>query len=152
MKTALTLTVGFVLGLTLNLFGPQASAQAPPSAEKTAWYFYRVTWGHQDEFLDLFVKNHWPVLKAQLGGRLTAVKAYVPMYHGDGRADWTFATALTFRDANTMVGPSPESEIVRKLFPDQATFRKEEARRFEILDAHWDIPLTEIDLDARRPR
>jgi hypothetical protein len=32
------------------------------------------------------------------------------------------------------------------VYPDQATFKKEEQRRFEILDAHWDVPLNELDL------
>jgi len=128
------------------------SAQAGARAERTAWYFYRVTWGHQDEFLDLYQKNHHPVLKEEMkSGRITAVRTYVPTYHGDGRADWTFAVAITYRDTAAMTGPSGEDEIVRRLFPDQATFRREEARRFEILDAHWDVPLNEIDLDTRRP-
>jgi hypothetical protein len=83
-------------------------------------------------------------------GRITAVRTYVPTYHGDGRADWTFAVAITYRDTAAMTGPSGEDEIVRRLFPDQPTFRREEARRFEILDAHWDVPLNEIDLDTRR--
>lgn len=119
-----------------------------PSAE-TVWYFYKVRWGSQDEFLDLFTKNHYPVLKAQLGGRLTAIKTYVPAYHGDGRADWTFVVSLTFRDAAALVGPSGEAEIVRKLFPDQDRFKTEERRRFELVEAHWDVPLKEIDLETR---
>jgi hypothetical protein len=111
-----------------------------------------VKWGHQDEFVDLFRKNHYPVLKEEMkSGRITAVRTFVPTYHGDGRADWTFAVAITFRDTAAMVGPSGEEEIVRHLYPDQATFKKEEQRRFEILDAHWDVPLNELDLDARVP-
>jgi hypothetical protein len=149
MRTGLTLAVGFIAGLAINLASPHVAAQNAPSAERTTWFFYTTKWGSQDEFLDLFVKNHYPVLKAQLGSRLTAIKAYVPTNHGDGRADWTFATALTYKDVNVMVGPSPESEIARKLYPDQATFAKEEARRFELLQAHWDVPLTELDLEAR---
>jgi hypothetical protein len=43
-----------------------------------------------------------------------------------------------------MNAPSGEDEIVRKLFPDQDTFKKEEQRRFELLDAHWDVPLNEL--------
>ena len=137
----------------LRAAGPQAPAtQTLARAERTVWYFYRVKWGHQDEFVDLFQKNHYPVLKDQIKtGRMTAVKTYVPTYHGDGRADWTFAVVITFRDAAAMMGPSGEDEIVRRLYPDQATFRREEQRRFELLDAHWDVPLNEVDLDARRP-
>ncbi len=127
------------------------AAQAASRTERTAWYFYRVKWGHQQEFVDLFQKNHYPVLKDQMKtGRITTVRTYQPTYHGDGRADWTFAVAITFRDVAAMTGPSGEDEIVRRLYPDQATFIKEERRRFEILDAHWDVPLNELDLDARR--
>ena len=34
-----------------------------------------------------------------------------------------------------------EQELIAKMYPDQATFRKEERRRFELLVAHWDVPL-----------
>jgi hypothetical protein len=124
------------------------AAQSAARAEKTAWYFYRVKWGHQEEFVALFQRNHYPVLREQMKtGRITAVRTYVPTYHGDGRADWTFAVSITFRDVAAMVGPSGEAEIVKKLYPDQEKFRKEEQRRFEILDAHWDVPLNEIEMN-----
>lgn len=137
---------------TLGAPRPQApAAQSAPLSERTTWYFYRVKWGYQAEFVDLFQKNHYPVLKEEINeGRMTAVKTYAPSYHGDGRADWTFAVAITYRDAAAMVGPSNEAAIIRRLFPDQATFLKEEQRRFELLDAHWDVPLNELDLDTRQ--
>ncbi|HEY8151952.1 MAG TPA: hypothetical protein VIK51_23805, partial [Vicinamibacteria bacterium] len=75
------------------------AAQSSATAERAVWYFYKVKWGFQDEFVELFKKNHLPVLKAQQeAGRMTAVRTFVPTYHGDGRADWTFAVAITFRD------------------------------------------------------
>ena len=128
------------------------AAQSASQSERTVWYFYRVKWGFQEEFVGLFRKNHYPVLQAQVkSGRMTSVRTFVPTYHGDGRADWTFAVAITFKDTAAMTGPSGEDEIVRRLYKDLATFRKEEQRRFEILDAHWDVPLNEVDLDARKP-
>ena len=75
----------------------------------------------------------------------------MPTYHGDGRADWTFAVAITYRDTAAMTGPAGEAEIIARLYPDQATFRREELRRFEILNAHWDVPLNEIDMQSRVP-
>jgi hypothetical protein len=118
--------------------------------EVTTWYFYTVKWGHQDEFLDLFQRNHYPVLKARMqAGAYASVKTYVPRYHGDGRADWTFAVELVAREGAT--GVPPEEETIRKLYPDQAKFRREEQRRFEILAAHWDVPLNAVDLDTRVP-
>ena len=140
--------------LTLGLGGVRAQAPAAQSAgrsERTAWYFYRVKWGFQEEFVALFNKNHLPVLREGIkSGRITAVHSYVPTYHGDGRADWTFAVAITFKDTGAMTGASGEEEIVKRLYPDQATFRKEEQRRFELLDAHWDVPLNEVTPPAGR--
>jgi hypothetical protein len=128
------------------------AAQSGSRAERTAWYFYRVKWGYQEEFVSLFRKNHLPVLQAQVkSGRMTSVRTFVPTYHGDGRADWTFAVAITFKDTAAMMGPSGEEEIMRKLYPDQNAFKKEEQRRFEILDAHWDVPLNELDLETSKP-
>jgi hypothetical protein len=127
----------------------QASAATAP-ATKTTWYFYTVTWGFQDEFLDLFQKNHYPLLKAQQqAGRFASVRTFIPQYHGDGRADWTFVVELVER-VGAGGGPT-EQELIAKMYPDQATFRKEERRRFELLVAHWDVPLNPIDLDTRKP-
>ena len=145
--------VGGVLALQPGaLLSAQApAAQAAARAERTTWYFYRAKWGFQDEFVDLFAKNHYPVLKEEMKtGRITAVRTFVPTYHGDGRADWTFAVAITYKDAAAMMGPSAEAEIVRRLYPDQARFKSEEKRRFEIVDAHWDVPLNELDLSDRK--
>lgn len=116
-----------------------------PSDERTVWYFYKVRWGFQEEFLALFRKNHYPVLKAQLGTRFSAVRLYEPKYHGDGRADWTFVVSITYPTQAAMNEPHNEPEIARQLFPDQEQFRREEQRRFELLDAHWDVPLKEIE-------
>jgi hypothetical protein len=148
--TLAALLTGFVLSGLIALRAQAPAGQSSSRIEKTAWYFYRVKWGYQDEFVTLFRKNHYPVLREGMKtGRITAVRTFVPSYHGDGRADWTFAVAITFRDAAAMVGPSGEAEIVKKLYPDQTTFRREEQRRFEILDAHWDVPLNEVDMEAK---
>jgi hypothetical protein len=129
-------------------------AQAPPKQAagepKVTWYFYTVKWGFQDEFLDLFQRNHYPVLKArEKAGQFRSVRTYVPEFHGDGRADWTFAVELV-APPNPPATPTTE-EIVAKLYPDRAKFVREEQRRFEILVAHWDSPLNRIDFDTRKP-
>src|SRR5437868_7344911 len=141
-----------VLAIIVAALAPAGRAQAPAqqsgaNSQKTVWYFYRVKWGYQDEFQTLFARNHLPVLREEIkAGRLVTVKTFVPTYHGDGRADWTFAVAITYKDVAAMVGPSGDEEIQRRLYPDRAKFLKEEQRRFEILDAHWDVPLNELEL------
>ena len=128
----------------LNAQAPAAQSLTNPA--KTVWYFYRVKWGFQDEFVALFAKNHLPVLREEMKtGRILSVRTYVPTYHGDGRADWTFAVVITYKDVAALVGPSGEEEIQKRLYPDRAKFLKEEQRRFEILDAHWDVPLNEVE-------
>ena len=154
-----TTPVPYALGLAalLSIAIPAAAllrAQAPAAqsttrAERTVWYFYRVKWGFQDEFVRLFQKNHYPVLREEMkSGRITSLRTFVPTYHGDGRADWTFAVAITYKDTAAMTGPSGEADTVKRLYPDQATFTKEEQRRYENLDAHWDVPLNELDLST----
>ena len=148
LLTLLSIRPGHVGASALQ--APAAQSGARP--ERTTWYFYKVKWGHQEEFVDLFQKNHYPVLKEEIkAGRMTSVRTFVPTYHGDGKADWTFAVAITFKDTAAMTGPSGEEEIVRRLYPNHAQFLKEERRRFEILDAHWDVPLNDVNLDTRRP-
>ena len=52
---------------------------------------------------------------------------------------------IVYRDWAAMEEHS-EREIAARLYPDQATFRTEERRRFELLDAHWDVPLEDLPL------
>ena len=141
-------TLVVVLAGTLAV-GAQAPAKQAGGEPKTTWYFYTVKWGYQDEFVDLFQRNHYPVLKAkQKAGQFLSVRTFVPEFHGDGRADWTFAVELVV-PPNAPSTPSDE-EIISKLYSDRAKFAKEEQRRFEILLAHWDVPLNRLDLDARK--
>jgi hypothetical protein len=148
MKKSTALAVALLLAMALPF---QAFAQDGPVR---AAYYYTVKWGYQDEFARLFFKNHYPVLQAQMGekGRITGVEVMRPTYHGDGRADWTFLVVITFANMNGFVGPNQETAIQKRLYPDQETFKKEEQRRFEILDAHWDVPLVVVAPPAPEKR
>ncbi|HEY5434282.1 MAG TPA: hypothetical protein VIK13_03550 [Candidatus Limnocylindrales bacterium] len=109
-------------------------------------YFYRTRWGHHDEFMDLFKRNHWPILRDQLAaGRYTAVELRTPRFHGVGEAGWDVLVSITYRDWAATQEHS-DGEIALSLYPDQATFKAEEQRRFELLDAHWDVVLEDRPL------
>ena len=134
---------GLVAGMRIRAQAP--ASQSAARTERTVWYFYRVKWGFQDEFVRLFNRNHLPVLREEMKeGRIVDVRTYVPTYHGDGRADWTFAVVITYKDVAAMTGPSNADAIVKRLFANQVEFQSLEQRRFEILDAHWDVPLNEV--------
>ena len=110
-------------------------------------YFYRTKWGAHEEFVELFRKNHWPILREQqAAGRYANVELFTPRFHGDGRADWDVLVSISYRDWAAMQEHS-DAEIARRLYPDQAAFRAEERRRFELLDAHWDVVLESRPLE-----
>ena len=53
-----------------------APAQSAPAADRpfVVEYYYKTKWGHAEEFLKLFKKNHYPVLKKEAEmGRIVKV-------------------------------------------------------------------------------
>lgn len=121
---------------------PQGGADQPYSVE----YYYKVQWGHQQEFLDLFLKNHYPLLqKVVTTGRMLSVKIESPAYHTTEDGRWDYRVTIRFKNSTLATTSNPDEEaMIRELWPDQATYKREEQRRFEILLAHWDLPVTEI--------
>jgi hypothetical protein len=109
----------------------------------TAAYFYRIKWGYVDEWLELYERNHLPLLLAQVkSGRMLETRTYVPRFHGDGRADWNVMVTITYRDWAAMEEHS-EPGLLESLYPDRERHAAEEQRRFALMEAHWDVPLEE---------
>jgi hypothetical protein len=139
------------LALASVLFAPLAmlAQNAPAPQPYTVEYFYKVKWGHQDEFLNLFRKNHWPLLKKQVElGRIVSLQLAAPRYHQPEEARWDYRVTIVFKDAARAMEGDP-AELIKQMYPDQATFKREEQRRFEILEAHWDLPVTPVDLERQ---
>ncbi|HUV95882.1 MAG TPA: hypothetical protein VMV98_00290, partial [Acidobacteriaceae bacterium] len=75
---------------------PQGAANAPYTVE----YYYKTQWGHQQEFLDLFLKNHFPLLrKIQQTGRITALKIETPANHMTEDARWDYRVTITYKNS-----------------------------------------------------
>ncbi len=51
-----------------------------------------------------------------------------------------------FKNATVANDPFDEAALQKKMYSDQETFQREEQRRFEILNAHWDLPVKSVDL------
>lgn len=147
MKFHLALVIGFFL------LGSGAYAQTPggaPNQPFTVEYYYKAKWGYADEFLQLFKKNHYPVLKKEMEiGRIAKVWVDQPRYHTTEDGRWDYRVTIVFKNAAIANDNFDSSAIIKQLYPDQDTYKKEEQRRFEILDAHWDLPIKDVDLDAR---
>jgi hypothetical protein len=120
----------------------QAKSQDQPFVVE---YYYKARWGHADEFLALFKKNHLPLLQKQVeAGRMLGVKIERPRYHATEDGRWDFRVTITFKSVAAAHEPGGEEAIIKQLYPDQATFKREEQRRFEILEAHWDVPIVTV--------
>ena len=141
LRTALLLPV-LVLPAWAQGAPPQAAADQPYTME----YYYKVQWGHQQEFLQLFLRNHYPLLKKMVeGGRMLSVKIETPANHMTEDARWDYRVTIKFRNSTVATTANPdEQSLIKQLWPDQQTYQREEQRRFEILLAHWDIPVTDI--------
>jgi hypothetical protein len=136
------LSFSFAAPLMAQGAPPQGGADQPYAVE----YYYKVQWGHQQEFLDLFLKNHYPLLKRIVAtGRMLSVKIDAPAYHTTEDGRWDYRVTIRFKNSTVATTSNPdEAEIIKELWPDQEKYKKEEQRRFEILAGHWDLPVTEI--------
>ena len=144
MKLARVVLCLSVAALSLHAQGapPQGSANQPYTME----YYYKTQWGHQQEFLDLFLRNHYPLLqKGVESGRTLSVKIETPANHMTEDARWDYRVTITYKNSTVATTSDPdEPALIRKLWPDQARYTKEEQQRFAILLAHWDLPVSDV--------
>ncbi len=120
----------------------QGRADQPYAVE----FYYKVQWGHQQEFLQLFLKNHYPLLRKNVeSGRMISVKIEQPANHMTEESRWDYRVTIRFKNSTLATTANPdEQRLIQQLWPDQPTYKREEQRRFEILLAHWDLPVTDI--------
>ncbi len=79
-------------------------------------------------------------------GRILQVTAAAPRYHATEDGRWDYRVTIVFRNAAVATDAFDPDVITKQIYPDQETFKREEQRRFEILLAHWDVPVKEVDL------
>ena len=130
----------------VSLFAQGAPPQGAADQPYTMEYYYKVQWGHQQEFLQLFLKNHYPLLLKNVEtGRAVSVKIEQPANHGTEDGRWDYRVTIRFKNSTLATTANPDEErTIRQLWPDQEKYKREEQRRFEILLAHWDLPVTDI--------
>jgi hypothetical protein len=111
-------------------------------------YYYKARWGYADEFIQLFKKNHYPVLKREKElGRILQVSAASPKYHTTEDGRWDYRVTIVWKNVEVANDSFDSQSLIKQMFPDQDTYKREEQRRFEILAGHWDVPVVTVDLD-----
>ena len=135
-----------ILASAVSLLAQGAPPQGTADQPYTMEYYYKVQWGHQQEFLQLFLKNHYPLLQELVQrGRMLSVKIETPANHMTEDSRWDYRVTIVFKNSTLATTANPEEEsLIRQLWPDRDKYKREEQRRFEILLAHWDLPVTDI--------
>ncbi|MCC6316781.1 MAG: hypothetical protein IT361_03735 [Gemmatimonadaceae bacterium] len=143
MRQALLHAFAFVLAASSSASTVQAQADKPFTVD----YYYRIKWGHTAEWMDLYKRNHFPILQRQQEmGRIVSMSAVTPVYHA-GEADrWDLRFTIVWKNADVAHDDFDSSTIAKALYPDQAKFLKEEQRRFELLLQHMDVPVVAENL------
>ena len=141
-----------IIVLVLALaFAPMADAQGNNGRGKCMQpfgiSFYQVQPGYEDEWLELYMKWHYPLLEYALEhGTILEHKLYVPDGHGI-EGSWTFAASyLSPASQDARPAPLARAALIDHLFGEQMhEYVSAEKRRWQITLKHWDTDFIELD-------
>ena len=133
--------------LLLNLQS-QGQSTSSPNSSFIVENYYKVKWGFADEFISLWKKNHYPLLKkAMEKGDIIKVMAEKPKLHSGEDTRWDFKVIIVFKNAALAFDPDLTTPYKKLLYPDQDKLARDEQHRFELLIAHWDVMVDEMPLE-----
>lgn len=148
MKAAMA--IGAAVLATLAPSGGALSQSGAQSGETTQVVptivenYYRVRWGSLNEFIALYEKNHRPLLEEmRKEGFVKEIKVEYPFLHMADGPRWDMRVRITFRDATAAIDDprwdAAWSAARARLYKDLKKLDAEEARRFSLLEEHWDV-------------
>lgn len=142
--------------IAVALATPTVFAQSSPPEQARAKdiptkveYYYRVKWGSLKEFVALYDRNHKPLLEEmRKDGFVTDMKTEFPFTHIAGGPRWDMRVTITYRDAAAAINdPAWVSrwELAKsKLYKNVDALNAEEAKRFSLLEDHWDVVVSDF--------
>ena len=109
--------------------------------------YYKVKWGFADEFINLWKVNHYPLLKKAIDkGDIISVEAEKPKLHSGEDTRFDFKVTIVFKNEKLAFDPNLTKQYEKQLYPDLEKLKKDEQHRFELLIAHWDVMIENIEL------
>jgi hypothetical protein len=143
---------GLGCALAALAIGAAWGASAQPAKPGVKGYevewVYRVRYGHIDEWWDIFRKYQLAILEREKAlGYVLDFRVYHPQLHTDEAARWDYRVEIVYRDFD---GALHEDEVTAQLFPDTATLKRDENRRWELTENHWDLPIYQVDMAKPR--
>ena len=139
-----------LLILASLLLAAPSTAQPQPAAPVTLEYYYRIKWGGGAEFKRLYKANHQPLLEEmKRQGFILAMRSDEPLTHLAGGQRWDLRVTITYRDAPSAIVAGGAFDAAyeaakARLYPDKPRFEAAEARRFGLLEEHWDVVVTPV--------
>ena len=110
--------------------------------------YYKVKWGYAEEFIGLWKKNHYPLLKKALEkGDIISIAAERPLYHSSEDSRWDFKVILVFKNSQAAFDQDLTTPYKKLLYPNLDQLAKDEQHRFELLIAHWDVMVEGVALN-----
>src|SRR5580704_18665593 len=126
------INIGYTLPLVLLLlcFSVNINAQNASVSSKdyfTIESYYKVKWGYAEEFISLWKKNHYPLLKKALEkGDIISIIASRPKFHSGEDTRWDLRVTVLFKNVQLAFDESLVDPYKKDLFPDQDSYAKSE--------------------------
>lgn len=134
--------LSFVMGILLS-----APALAQPR-DVIETSYYKIKGGHKAEWLALYKRNHLPILQDhQKAGLIQSLEIYEIAFHQTVPA-WDYQVVMRMKNwaAFDEMGKR-EDEVKKRLYSDKEQFDKDENRRWEITERHWDEVIRPVKVD-----
>ena len=115
------LIVSFLGALSLPI-----AAQTSRSKPETVEWVYRVRYGFEDEWFQIFRKYQLAILERQKQlGYVLDYTVWAPSLHTSEEARWDYRVVI-IRESHEAPPGQSEAEVGKQLFPDQAAFKRDE--------------------------
>jgi hypothetical protein len=139
--------LGFAFA-ALFAVAPSLAADQPAATSVTIEYYYKLAPGAAQEWLSLYKKNHNPILQQfRKEGLIVSERLFERRFHAASPA-WDYKVVMVWRDwAALERAHQREPEIIPALYPNKEDHDRQERRRWEITEQHWDDVLSEVPLD-----
>ncbi len=150
MRLRIALVGALALTIALGSCGHGVRADESGVTPLVTESYYRIRWGDFDEFMELFKRNHFPILKRLKElGHIRSMNAAFPINHGgeDSRWDWRMTIVIADRSGLDAFEEA-FAKVSIELYPDQQKLKQEERRRFSLLTEHMDVQVTVDDLSS----
>src|ERR1700722_7922774 len=145
LRLAMMALVVTLAGISQTRAQQASAAPGASSADKPylVEWVYKVKWGNADEFWQLFKKYQIATLNREKElGYVTSYTVYRPGLHTGEDTRWEYRIVITYKN---IASSGHGSEVEKQLFPGQAAMKRGENRRWELTEAHYDLPIHTID-------